>query len=188
MVKTIFSNETANAAMTEVLNKLTEMYKDTTVEVANTFDQPNMVEISSKTDEGYAIVMAVFNEDEGKIYVGAILDGEEVSTDSIDPKVLNITVDGLVDVMVSVYNGISNNVVAKIREYVKNYNGPMVNYYGLSEFIYMRWDNFTEDEKEYVMDHEFIVKNNTEYYLKKDNIIVKEMLVEENGIVVYVEW
>jgi hypothetical protein len=106
MVKTIFSNETANAAMTEVLNKLTEMYKDTTVEVANTFDQPNMVEISSKTDEGYAIVMAVFNEDEGKIYVGAILDGEEVSTDSIDPKVLNITVDGLVDVMVSVYNGI----------------------------------------------------------------------------------
>jgi hypothetical protein len=79
-------------------------------------------------------------------------------------------------------------VVDKIREYVKNYNGPMVNYYGLSEFIYMRWDNFTEDEKEYVMDHEFIVKNNTEYYLKKDNIIVKEMLVEENGIVVYVEW
>lgn len=106
MAKTFFSNETANAAMTEVLNKLTEVYKNTTVEVANTFDQPNMVEISSKTDNGYAIVMAMFNEDDGKVHIGAILDGKEVSTDSIDPKVMNITVDGLVDVMVSVYNGI----------------------------------------------------------------------------------
>jgi len=83
---------------------------------------------------------------------------------------------------------ICNSVVAKIREYVKNYNGPMVDYYGLSEFIYMGWDNFTEDEKEYVMDHEFIVKNNTEYYLKKDNTTVKEMRIDENAIVVYVEW
>lgn len=78
--------------------------------------------------------------------------------------------------------------VAKIREYVKNYNGPMVDYYGLSEFIYMRWDNFTEDEKEYVMSPENFVISNARYYLKKDNIIVKEMLVDENGIVVYVEW
>jgi hypothetical protein len=83
---------------------------------------------------------------------------------------------------------ICDNVIAKIIEYVKNYNGPMVNYYGLSEFIYMRWDNFTEDEKNYAMDHEFIVKSNTEYYLKKDNTTVKKMLLEENGIVVYVEW
>lgn len=78
--------------------------------------------------------------------------------------------------------------VAKITDYVKNYNGPMVDYYGLSEFIYMRWDNFTEDEKEYVMEDEHAVKSNIRDYLKKDNIIVKEMLIDENGIVVYVEW
>ena len=78
--------------------------------------------------------------------------------------------------------------VAKIREYVKNYNGPMVNYYGLSEFIYMGWDNFTEDEKEYVMCHENFVMSNARYYLKKDNIIVKKMRIDENAIVVYVEW
>lgn len=83
---------------------------------------------------------------------------------------------------------ICDNVIAKIREYVKNYNGPMVDYYGLSEFIYMRWDNFTEDEREYVMSPENFVISNARYYLKKDNIIVKEMLIDENGIVVYVEW
>lgn len=83
---------------------------------------------------------------------------------------------------------ICDNVIAKIREYVKNYNGPMVDYYGLSEFIYMGWDNFTEDEKEYVMSPENFVISNVRYYLKKDNIIVKEMLIDENAIVVYVEW
>lgn len=85
---------------------------------------------------------------------------------------------------------ICNNVVAKIREYVKNYNGIMVDYDGSSASIYMGWDNFTEDEKNYAMDHEFIVKNNAEYYLKKDNTTVKEMLIDENGIsvYVYVEW
>ena len=85
-------------------------------------------------------------------------------------------------------DSLCENVVAKITDYVKNYNGPMVDYYGLSEFIYMRWDNFTEDEKEYVMEDEHAVKSNIRDYLKKDNIIVKEMLIDENGIVVYVEW
>lgn len=83
---------------------------------------------------------------------------------------------------------ICNNVVAKIREYVKNYNGIMVDYDGSSASIYMGWDNFTEDEKEYVMSPENFVISNARYYLKKDNIIVKEMLIDENGIVVYVEW
>lgn len=187
MNKTFFSNETANAAMTEVLNKLTEMYKNTTVEVDNTFDQPNMVEISSKTDNGYAIVMACYNEDECMIYVIAILDGEEVSIDGIDPRVMNITVDGLVDVMVSVYNSISNNVVAKIRDYVKNYDGIMLDYDGSSASIHMGWDNFTDDEKNYAMENEFRVMSNTKEYLKKDNITVKEVFVDERCITVYVE-
>ena len=82
---------------------------------------------------------------------------------------------------------ICNNVVAKIREYVKNYDGIMVDYDGSSACIHMGWDSFTDAEKDYAMDYEFILKNNMEYYLKKDTITVKEMLVDENGISVYVE-
>ena len=44
---------------------------------------------------------------------------------------------------------IINSVVDKIREYVKNYDGIMLDYDGESASIHMGWDNFTEVEKEY---------------------------------------
>lgn len=82
---------------------------------------------------------------------------------------------------------ICDSVVAKIREYVKNYDGIMVDYNGSSACIHMGWDNFTDDEKDYAMENEHAVMCNTKYYLSKDNITVKEVFVDERCITVYVE-
>ena len=82
---------------------------------------------------------------------------------------------------------IVSGVVDKIREYVKNYDGIMLDYDGESVSIYMGWDNFTDVEKDYAFGNEGTVIQNTRYQLSKDNIIVKELLVDDYGITVFVE-
>ncbi len=82
---------------------------------------------------------------------------------------------------------IVSGVVDKIREYVKNYDGIMLDYDGESASIYMGWDNFTDVEKDYAFGNEGTVIQNTRYQLSKDNIIVKELLVDDYGITVFVE-
>ena len=82
---------------------------------------------------------------------------------------------------------IINSVVDKIREYVKNYDGIMLDYDGESASIHMGWDNFTDVEKEYAFDYYIPVVYNATYYLSKDNIIVRELLVEDYGIIIFIE-
>lgn len=78
-------------------------------------------------------------------------------------------------------------VVDKIREYVKNYDGVMLDYTGSSASISMGWDNFTDIEKDYAVEYECEVRIDTRYQLSKDNITVKELIVDKCGITVFVE-
>ena len=82
---------------------------------------------------------------------------------------------------------IVSRVVDIIREYVKNYNGIMLDYDGSSASISMGWDNFTDIEKDYAVEYECEVRIDTRFQLSKDNITVKELIVDECGITVFVE-
>lgn len=104
----------------------------------------------------------------------------------MDKKNYQVSSEGLVSAT-TVDAKIMKSVVDKIREYVKNYDGIMLDYDGESASIYMGWDNFTDAEKDYAFDYEGIVIQNTTYYLSKDNIVVKELLVDDYGITVFVE-
>ena len=104
----------------------------------------------------------------------------------MDKKNYQVSSEGLVSAT-TVDAKIMKSVVDKIREYVKNYDGIMLDYDGESASIYMGWDNFTDAEKDYAFDYEGIVIQNTTNYLSKDNIIVKELLVDDYGITVFVE-
>jgi hypothetical protein len=59
----------------------------------------------------------------------------------------------------------------------------MLDYTGSSASISMGWDNFTDIEKDYAVEYECEVK----YQLSKDNITVKELIVDKCGITVFVE-
>ena len=104
----------------------------------------------------------------------------------MDKKNYQVSSEGLVSAT-TVDAKIMKSVVDKIREYVKNYDGIMLDYDGESASIYMGWDNFTDAEKDYAFDYEGIVIQNTTYYLSKDNIVVKELLVDDYGITVFVK-
>ena len=84
----------------------------------------------------------------------------------------------------------NNEIAVKIGEYVKSYDGIMLDYDGKSACIHIGWDIFTDDERNYALEdefNEFRVMCDTKEYLKKDNITVKEVFVEEWGIAIYVE-
>lgn len=104
----------------------------------------------------------------------------------MDKKNYQVSSEGLVSAT-TVDAKIMKSVVDKIREYVKNYDGIMLDYDGESASIYMGWDNFTDIEKGYAFDYESFVIYNTSYCLSKDNIIVKELLVDDYGITVFVK-
>ena len=108
------------------------------------------------------------------------------SVSSEDVVTATTTVENLINAGLN-EQGIADSIVDKIREYVKNYDGIMLDYDGESASIYMGWDNFTDAEKDYAFDYEGIVIQNTTNYLSKDNIIVKELLVDDYGITVFVE-
>lgn len=78
-------------------------------------------------------------------------------------------------------------VVDKIREYIKNYDGIMFDYNGSSASLSMGWDNFNDVEKNYAVEYDNLVSQHTKYYLSKDNITVKELIVDKCGITVFVE-
>lgn len=83
--------------------------------------------------------------------------------------------------------GIADSIADKIRQYVKDYDGIMLDYDGSSASIFMGWGNFTDVEKNYAMEYDFVVGQQTWHYLSEDNIPVKEVFVEEYGIIICVE-
>ncbi len=83
--------------------------------------------------------------------------------------------------------GIADSIANKIRQYVKDYDGIMLDYDGSSASIFMGWGNFTDVEKNYAMEYDFVVGQQTWHYLSEDNIPVKEVFVNEYGIMIYVE-
>jgi hypothetical protein len=105
----------------------------------------------------------------------------------MDNKNYQVSSEGLVFATTVDEKNMMKSVVDKIKEYVKNYDGIMLDYDGESASIYMGWDNFTDVEKDYAFDYEFFVIYNTSYCLSKDNIIVRELLVDDYGITVFVE-
>ncbi len=122
MVQTIFTNETANAAMTEIFNELTEMYMDTTVEDDDNFDYPivevyaeelenyNNVQISLETEDNiYYVVQVSYDKDAGELGMDVLYDGLEVTSFQLDISD-GITVDDIVDMMVNAFDDIVNNI------------------------------------------------------------------------------
>ena len=83
--------------------------------------------------------------------------------------------------------GVAESVVNKIWQYVKDYDGIMLDYDGSSASIFMGWGNFTDVEKNYAMEYDFVVGQQTWHYLSEDNIPVKEVFVNEYGIIICVE-
>ena len=86
-----------------------------------------------------------------------------------------------------VVSATTTSVVNKIRQYVKDYDGIMLDYDGSSASIFMGWDNFTDVEKDYAMEYDYVVHHHTWHSLSEDNIPVKEVLVDEYGITIFVE-
>ena len=83
--------------------------------------------------------------------------------------------------------GIADSIANKIRHYVKDYDGIMLDYDGSSASIFMGLNNFTDIEKNYVVEYDYVVLQHTWHYLSEDNIPVKEVLVDEYGITIFVE-
>ena len=83
--------------------------------------------------------------------------------------------------------GIADSIANKIRQYVKDYDGIMLDYDGSSASIFMGWGNFTDVEKNYAMEYDFVVGQQTWHSLSEDNIPVKEVFVNEYGITICVE-
>ena len=83
--------------------------------------------------------------------------------------------------------GIADSIANKIRQYVKDYDGIMLDYDGSSASIFMGLNNFTDTEKDYIVEYDYVVHQHTWHSLSEDNIPVKELIVDECGITVFVE-
>lgn len=84
--------------------------------------------------------------------------------------------------------GVAESVVNKIWQYVKDYDGIMLDNDGSNASIFMGWNNFTDVEKDYAMEYDYVVGQHTRYYLSEDDIPVKEVFVDEWGVTAFVRW
>lgn len=81
--------------------------------------------------------------------------------------------------------GITTAIASKIRQYVNDFEGIMLDYNGSTASICMGWDIFTDEERGRMLEDDFIIQD-AKHCLGKDGISVKEIFVDENGVVVYV--
>lgn len=122
MGKNKFSKETANAALTEIFNELTKMYKNTTVEDDDNFDYPivdvyaeewenyNNVQISLETeDDQYYVVQVSYDKDAGELDMNVLLDGLEMTSFQLDISD-GIAVCDIVDMMVNAFDDIESYI------------------------------------------------------------------------------
>ena len=67
--------------------------------------------------------------------------------------------------------GVAESVVNKIWQYVKDYDGIMLDYDGSSASIFMGWGNFTDVEKNYAIKHDNVIQTGFSLYIVPNHTV-----------------